>query len=120
MKILCLGNEFIKEDCFAKSIAEILAEEMSELEFININSSFQLLDHLHLQDDIIILDVVKNLRTVRCIRVEDLHQDSINTTHDLDSSFFLQLLHEDARIIGIPQEGDLNEIKEEVRRLLIV
>jgi len=116
MKILCLGNEFIKEDSLAKKIAS----ELNEFDFINIKDSFQLIEYFnkHNQEEIIILDVVEDILNVRELSIEDLKLNSILSAHDFDASFFIQLLEPKIRIIGIPQEGDIEIIKENVIEML--
>lgn len=114
-KILALGNEFIKEDSLAKDIADLLKEDLN---IINIKDSFQLIDELRSNDDIIILDVVKGLDKVKLINPEDLKIDSISSVHDFDAGFIIKLINKDIKIIGIPMIGDINEIKNQVLELL--
>ena len=63
-KILCLGNEFIREDSLAKEISHILKKELKDFEVIQVKDSFQLMTYLNENKsrDIIILDVVKGLK----------------------------------------------------------
>ena len=115
MKIICLGNEFIKKDSLAKEVAMRLKEEIDiEIEFIK--DSFELLNYI--SEELIVLDVVQDLNEVREIAKEDLRTESINTGHDFDASFFMQLLDMDVRIIGLPQEGNVDSLKEEVKKML--
>ena len=53
MKIVCLGNEFIEEDCFAKEVGRLLAEDH---EVVNIKDSFQLMEVLNEEGDFVLLD----------------------------------------------------------------
>lgn len=129
-KILCLGNEFIKEDSLAKKIASQLSKELDEgkFEFININDSFQLMEHIKdmgEDEKIILLDVVWNLKEPAILSIQDLKPESITNAHDFDAGFFLQLLAGEnenlkkrIKIIGIPMEGSEEEIKEGVKRVL--
>lgn len=120
IKILCLGNEFIEGDSLAKKIALKLSQEidLGGFEFVNINDSFQLIEYL--KERIIILDVVRGFKEVKVINIEDLESSSITNAHDFDASFFLQLLgdNEKVEIIGIPMQGDEEEIKERVKGIL--
>ncbi|GBE19596.1 MAG TPA: hypothetical protein ENG87_02950 [Candidatus Pacearchaeota archaeon] len=112
-KILCLGNEFIKEDSMAKKIAN----ELNEFDFVNINDSFQLIDYINENKNIIILDVVENLDKVAELSIDDLKESRIISAHDFDAGFLLKLLDEKDRqikIIGVPQSGDVGKIKEDV------
>jgi len=116
-KILCLGNEFIKEDSFAKKIGEELAKEGFEV--INVNDSFQLMGLLKENNDVIILDVILGLSEVRNIGIHELANNKIMTAHDFDASFVLKLFEgKDIKIIGVPMNGELNEIKEIIKKIL--
>ncbi|MFH1308014.1 MAG: hypothetical protein ABIH72_04135 [archaeon] len=114
MKILCLGNEFVKEDSLAKEVAG----ELAEYNIIMIKDSFQLIEYLNSQEKIVILDVVENLKEVREISLNDLQESKISTAHDLDASFILQLIGLGVRIIGIPQYGDKEMIKKDIKEKL--
>jgi len=101
MKILVLGNEFIQEDSFAKEIAKELAQNH---EIVNIKDSFQFLDEIqNKSDELTIIDVVQNLQEVKILKINDLSENKILSAHDMDASFFLQLLNPDVKIIGLPQ-----------------
>ncbi len=118
VKILALGNEFIGEDSFAKEISKILSKNHK---IINIKDSFQFLYELQSKDEIVILDVVLGLTEVKLLEIEDLKESNILTAHDLDASFFLQLIKPDVKIIGLPQYSeneDLPRIIQEVEELL--
>jgi len=116
VKILCLGNEFIKEDSFAKKISK---ELKNQFEIINIKDSFELLSHLQQNQNIIILDVVENLKQPALLTIDDLKENNIITAHDFDAGFFLKLLEKDVKIIGIPMGGEVGEVSEGVEELLI-
>ena len=117
VKILALGNEFLKQDSFAKEISNILSEN-KEYEIINIKDSFQFLEYLQSNEELIILDVVENLKRVGLLEISDLINSSILSAHDLDAGFFLQLIKPNVKIIGIPMQGDLIEIQTDVEKLL--
>lgn len=114
VKIICLGNEFIEGDSLAKEVGESL----EGFEIININDSFQLMSVLREVEDPIILDVVQGLKEPQLIRVEDLRNDSILSAHDFDAGYVIKLMCEDVKIIGIPREGDVGEVREKVLGLL--
>ena len=116
-KILCLGNEFILEDSLAKKIGEELKKQ--GLDIININDSFQLLNHIG-ESGLVIIDVVKDLDNCRIIDINDLSKNNILTAHDLDAGFFLKLFGEnkDIKIIGIPMKGEVENILDKVGSLL--
>ncbi len=121
MKILCLGNEFIKQDSLAKEISKELEKEMKKLEFIMLKDSFQLIEYLGNNSEIIIIDVVKKLEKTRILSIEELESNSILTAHDFDAGFFLKLLGDEKKIkiIGIPMKGDFSEIRQDVKNMLI-
>ncbi|MBD3252800.1 hypothetical protein GF386_03655 [Candidatus Pacearchaeota archaeon] len=115
IKILCLGNEFIKQDSSAKKISEKLKKQ--DLEIINIKDSFELVDYLQDKDDFIILDVVENLKQPTLLSLKDLKQNKILTAHDFDAGFFLQLIKKPVKIIGIPQKYN-SKIKNKIIKLI--
>jgi len=127
VKILALGNEFIEQDSFAKQISLILQEKLKK-EIINIKDSFQFLDILQNSikenQEVIVLDVVDQFKQVHMLTPEDLKESSVLSAHDLDASFFIQLLKPDEsniKIIGLPQKPrkeDVSDIIEEVKGLI--
>ncbi len=116
IKILCFGNEFIKEDSSAKELMKKISKEMLDFEFININSSFELLNYN--KKNFIILDVVKNLKEPKFISEKDLEISKIFTAHDLDAAFFIKLLNLKPKIVGIP-ENITNKTEKKVKELLL-
>ena len=110
-KILVLGNEFLEEDSFAKKVCE-------NMSFTSINDSFELMDALQTDDDIIIIDVVKNLNKVVKIEKDELRNDSFLSAHDFDAGFLITLLSPEVKIIGIPQTGDLEEVRKDLLKVL--
>lgn len=117
MKILCLGNEFIKEDSLAKEVGKELIKEGYNI--INIKDSFQLIEELNSSDEIIILDVVERLNEVKLLQLDELKSNNIITAHDLDAQFILKLFNDkNIKIIGIPMSGIIKIIKKQVKILL--
>ena len=108
MKIVCLGNEFIEEDCFAKKVGEILKKGFSSkdgsagFDVVNIKDSFELMGIISSGDDFVILDVVEGLDEVRILKVEGLRVDAIMSAHDFDAGFVLGLL--DFAPKGVPSQ----------------
>lgn len=115
VKILSLGNEFIAEDSLAKKISDSLPDDF---DIINIKDSFQLMDTLNKMKNPIIIDVVQNLKKVQIISVNDLRNDSILSAHDFDAGYVLKLIGKECKIIGIPSEGNFDEIRKEVLEIL--
>jgi Ni,Fe-hydrogenase maturation factor len=116
-KILCLGNEFIKEDCLAKKISIELIKEGYNI--INIKDSFQLMEELNSSGEVIILDVVEKLNHVKLLKIKDLDNIKIMTAHDFDAGFVLKLFKDKKiKIIGIPMNGKTEIIKEGVKNII--
>lgn len=116
-KILCLGNEFIEEDSFAKKIGTELGKKGYEI--VNIKDSFQLMDELNKENEMIILDVADKLKEVKLLRVDELKENKIMSAHDFDSGFVLKLFeNKKIKIIGIPMIGDINLISSQVLKFL--
>jgi len=122
MKIFCFGNEFIENDALAKHIADDLIKE--NINIIKCNSPEDMITHLQGNEEIIIIDVVKDIKEVMIIdNVDKLKTKNTLSTHDLDLSFMLKLMKNmnmltNIKIIGIPMQGNKEEIKEKVRELL--
>ena len=117
MKLVFLGNECIEEDSLGKKIEKDFEKEF---EIINVKDSFQLMSLLNENscEEIILIDVVKGLEKVRKISVDDLSENNILSAHDFDAGYVLKLIGKQFKIIGIPQSGDEDKIKEGVLELI--
>ena len=119
MKILCLGNEFIKQDSLAKKVGNKLKQSFN---IVEIADSFQLIDVLKQGEErdekFVILDVVSGLNIVRILDLDELEENKILTAHDFDAGVVLKLLKPRARIVGIPMQGDVEYIENQVRILV--
>jgi len=117
IKILSLGNEFLKEDSLAKEVGKELIKENYNI--LNIKDSFQLMQELNSSDSIIILDVVEKLNEVKILLLEELKHNKIISAHDFDAGFVLKLFKDKKiKIIGIPMTGSIKKIKESVKNIL--
>ena len=114
-KLITLGNEFIESDSLAKKVGDLLKEDF---EIIPIKDSFQLMTILNETQNPIILDVVQNLQEPKIIPTESLRNDSILSAHDFDAGYAIKIVAKPVKIIGIPMQGDTNEIKQKVLELL--
>ena len=114
-KLITLGNEFIEKDSLAKKVGDLLK---NNFEIINIKDSFQLMTILNETKNPIILDVIQNLQEPKIIPVENLKNDSILSAHDFDAGYTIKLVDKPVKIIGIPMQGDIEQIKKEVLTLL--
>ena len=116
MKILVFGNEFLEQDSMAKR----LADEIGSDKFVKCDRVEDILKY----DDFIIMDVVEGIDKVMIIDdVNKLKANKLVSLHDFDLGFFLKLLKETGKldkvkIIGIPQKGNLQEIKKQVMELI--
>lgn len=117
-KVLCFGNEFVEGDKTAKKISNKITIPGYELE--KCHDGDEILQH----KDFIILDVVENIDKVTLIEdVDKLQYCKSVSCHDLDLTFYLKLAKElglirEIRIIGVPQRGNLEEIKKDVEKIL--
>ncbi len=117
--ILCFGNEFIKQDSLAKELADELT--IPNHKFIKCNSPNEL---LNIKGDIIIMDVVKGIDKVIIIKdLDQLKTNKLYSLHDFDLAFFLKLMKETGKIssikiIGIPQKGNKEKIKQQIKKLI--
>lgn len=118
MKILCLGNEFIGCDSFAKDVGKELGKKGFEI--VSIKDSFELLNYIDSEEGMVILDVVEGLKEVKLLKIGDLKESKIMSAHDFDAGFFLKLIGggKGIRIVGIPMEGDVEVVSERVKELL--
>jgi len=116
-KLLCLGNEFIKQDSLAKKIGDKLR---NDFEVVDIKDSFQLMEILKedKNDEFVILDVVEGLNKVRVLDIDDLQENKLLTVHDFDAGIVLKLLKPKVNIIGMPMQGDENQIFKEVKEII--
>lgn len=116
MKIYCLGNEDIEFDSMAKKIAESL--QITGVEFLKTDS----LDAA--TGDIIILDVIKGMTDVVLIENIDKIRDFYPVSaHDFDLGTELKLKKaigeiNSVKIIGVPMQGNIEEIKEKVKNII--
>jgi len=113
--ILVLGNEFIQKDSLAKKIIDIFPANFN---IIEIKDSFQLMTELNKNKNSIILDVVQNLKQPQFIKIKDLKNDSILSAHDFDAGYILKLFNKNIKIIGIPTEGNIENIQNKILNII--
>ena len=121
--LLCFGNPYLKEDNLAITIADsIIADKIPGIEVVKCISPDELLNYF--DKDFFILDVVKDAKEVVLIDdIDKIQSGNIVSLHDFDLGFFLKLMKETGRIskvriIGIPQQGDIKDIKKKILSLL--
>jgi len=101
-------------DDIAPRIAEDLKNVMDD-EFVYSNDPTDLME----EDNIIILDAVKDLTEVRIFtNVDDFADMRISSLHDFDLGFFLKLaekmdMKKKITVIGLPMQGDYEDIKKQ-------
>jgi Ni,Fe-hydrogenase maturation factor len=115
VRVLALGNEFIKGDSLAKEVGDFLKKDF---EVVKIKDSFELMEILKDKEDFVVLDVVQNLKEVREIGLDDLRVNSVLSAHDFDAGFVLKLFGDKIKIVGIPMEGDVFEIENKVNEMI--
>jgi len=141
-KVFCFGNEFVKDDSIAKQLADEL--KINGVEFVKCDNPDDLVEYIQkkadsemdsntstikrkdpVEEEIVIMDVVKGIKDVMIIDdIDKLEKSNSVTLHDLDLGFYLKLLKEmnmisKIKIIGLPQSGDVGEMKEKVNEILI-
>ena len=120
MRILCFGNPLVEEDSMAKKIADSI--NIKGVEIVYCNNADDVLNYV--DDEIIIIDVIKNINEVVIFDdIDKIKENTIVTLHDFDLGFFLKVLKSIGRvkkvkIIGVPQEGDEGEIREKTKTFI--
>jgi Ni,Fe-hydrogenase maturation factor len=115
--VYVFGNEYIKEDSFAK----ILAKKLKNVKIVNATTPDVLLDA---KKDIIILDVVKGIQEPMLIKdINQLKTRNLMSLHDFDVGFFLKLMEhmgikKNVTIIGVPEEGDIDAVSTKIKQWL--
>lgn len=116
-KLYVFGNEYLEDDKLSREVSGYLGD----CEIIHCRSPDELLEAE--EDEILILDVVKNIEEP--IIIDNINQLKINkmmSLHDFDVAYFLKLMQEmginkKIKIIGIPTKGNSKTIAEKVERL---
>ena len=114
MKVLCFGNEFWRSDSLAKQIGDEMGFEMCD-------NPADILKYA--DDEVVIIDVVKDLKEVKELSIDLLKTSPSVSAHDFDLCFYLKLMEgvgrvKDIRIIGIPMFGDKEEIKKKIKKII--
>lgn len=117
--VLCFGNEFVKEDALAKKIVDQI--KLKNIKFVKCINNEDILKYS--KKNIVILDVVKNIKKTKLLKIKDLKENKLCSCHDFDVSTYLQLLEttgqiKEVKIIGIPQRGNKAQIIKEIKRLV--
>ena len=121
MKVWVFGNELIEEDAMAKKACKDMKIEGVDLIFCE--SAEELLDKDH-KEQIVIVDVVKDIDKVTLFEgIDKLEEHKLISGHDFDLGFQLKLLKAMGEltkivIIGVPREGDVVEIKNEIEKTI--
>lgn len=115
-KLFYFGNPYIEEDNLAIKIIKRLKKEFNNIEFKHIENTFQLVD-LDFENSLL-LDVVQGLKEIKILDVKDIKNSSLQTAHDFDLGFFLNLTEKKVKIIGIPQFYEENLAFNKVKSIL--
>jgi len=113
------GNEYLKNDSFAKKISKIIANKIK----VVLCTAPEILLESN-EKEIIILDVIKNIKKIIIITdISKIKTSKIISLHDFDLGFFLKLMKEmkinkKIKIIGIPCKGNAAKIAKEVEKCI--
>jgi Ni,Fe-hydrogenase maturation factor len=119
MKVLCFGNRFVRGDNIALKLADSL--KLEGVEFLKCED---LSDLERVNDDVTIIDTVLGLKDIEVItNIDSLQLSKMYSLHDFDLGFHLKLYKElgkikSVKIIGIPFRMKLDDVKEEITKLL--
>ena len=118
MKLFVFGNELVKEDSLARHVAREL--RITGIELVPCDSVEEMLRY---GKSPVILYVVKGLKEVRVLSIDELQEFQSLSSHDIDLGYELKLLKEmgqigDVRVLGIPQSGKKEEIKKRVAAII--
>ena len=120
--VFVFGNPLVEEDSIALLTAEKL-RGMKGFEFHEIESLGELEE---IPNELIILDCAEGAEKIEVLSdLKKIAHEKKFSLHDFDLAGYLQLLHELGNIrkiiiIGIPQKGNIEEIKTDLLRLLPV
>lgn len=115
-KILYFGNPHLPEDNLAVRVCESLKQQLPQFQFQHIKDTFQLVNENI--ENTIIVDLVQGIDDVAFIQARNLKPMHLSTTHDFDLGFFLKLTGKKPIIIGLPQDGDIEEISKKTKKLI--
>jgi Ni,Fe-hydrogenase maturation factor len=119
--LLVFGNEYFEGDNLAVNVAKEL-----DLDNIAVERCYSVDDlfNYYCYEKILVMDVVKGIDRVMLVEdINKIKEHKLYSLHDFDLGFFLKLMKrlgnlKELKIIGIPQKGDRNKIKEEVLEIL--
>ncbi len=119
MKVLCFGSEVIEGDDVAIKICENLKGKIPGIEFSRCDDPADVMDY---EDEVVILDVVKNLDNVSFVGIDSINKKNMYTLHDFDLAFYLKLAEQmgktNFKILGIPFGSSAEETTEKVKEML--
>lgn len=124
LHILTFGNPYLKDDSLAVRVADLLVRDRIQgIEVVKCISPDELLNYF--DREFVILDVVQGAKDVIMIDDIDRLQSGMTVSlHDFDLGFFLKLMKETGRmesirIIGVPQEADIEDVKVKVKKKIL-
>jgi len=118
--LLAFGNEYVEQDNLAIEISKEL--KLDNIEVKRCYSVDELYDYQD-YERIFILDVVKDIeKTMLITDIDRIKGHKLYSLHDFDLGFFLKLMSslgmlKEIKIIGIPQKGNKEAIKEDIIKL---
>jgi len=111
------GNEHLPEDAFALKVADHL--RLQGVSIVHCTTPESLLEAE--EDELIILDVVKDLAEPAVIDPDRIRTNRMMSLHDLDVGHIIELgqamgIIKKLKIIGVPQKGNPQKIAEQVKQ----
>jgi len=112
MNIYVFGNPLLEEDSLAIKLAEKLQREKAfrRFNFVYLDGAEEICE-----ENMIILDVAKNIKDIQIItNLDQLYAGKFYTMHDADIALFLKLMQKIGKIRGIKIIAvpfDMNEKK---------
>ena len=117
--VYAFGNEYVKEDGFAKEVASELKGNFHVITAATPDVLFE-----NKEKEILIIDVVRNIKKPMLITdLSQLKTRNIVSLHDFDLGYVLTLLRNLGRknkilIIGVPPTGNKKHIASEVEKMI--
>ena len=120
MKVLVFGNKYLGYDSMALRVSKLV--RTPGFEFVPCEDLSALMSGA--EDELVIMDVVQGIE--KAMLIDDVSRLRVNSSlslHDFDLAHLLRLLKEIGQvkrviIIGVPMEGNEEEIAREVGALL--
>ncbi|MCX6777970.1 MAG: hypothetical protein NT157_03725 [Candidatus Micrarchaeota archaeon] len=117
MRVVCLGNKYVKGDDLVPKLCAKLAKDGFDSEVAD-GMDVDVLGG----GDVVFVDVTKGIKNVRFVSPGELEVERTATAHDIDAGFYFRMMEKMGRkvkIIGIPYGMDGKKALAEVKKLLL-